>query len=175
MAQLVRHDACDLVVGARGLEHAAVQKHRAAGQRKRVDLPRVHDVKRIPERRLTEPRGNRSDQARADALDENFRRAIVQHRQLLACLGGRLPAEPDVLGRREAVPARLDSSLGAERQRDENGRDDRRRGLSFQESGHAGTECKGKTIPSGFFVAHFAAELSSRARRPVPCQRLVPP
>ena len=68
---------------------------------------------------------------------EILRRAIVQHGQLLTDVGGRLPAEPHVLCRRETVPARLDLRLGAKRHAEENGRDDRRRGLSSQESSHA--------------------------------------
>ena len=87
-----------------------MQEHRAAGQRERVDLPQVDDVERVAERRLPESRGNRGDQARADPLDESVGRAIVQHRQLLAHFSRRLTPELDVLRRREAVLARLDSS-----------------------------------------------------------------
>ena len=42
--EFVRHHAGNLVVGARRLEHAAIEEHRAARQRKRVDLAQIYDV-----------------------------------------------------------------------------------------------------------------------------------
>ena len=62
MAQLVRHHASDFVVGARRLQHAAVQEHRSAGERKCVDLPQVDDVERVAESRLLESRRNGGDE-----------------------------------------------------------------------------------------------------------------
>ena len=54
VAQLVRHDAGHFIVGARRLQHAAVEEHRAARQREGVDLSQVDDVERVSERRLLE-------------------------------------------------------------------------------------------------------------------------
>ena len=117
---------------------------------------------------LTVLRGNSSDQTPADTFNERFRRAIVQHRQLLTDFGGRLPAEPHVLCRREAVPALRDWRRRAERYAQEHGGDDRPCRLTFHESSHAGAECKVKTSSSSFFMACFSAELSSPIVLPVP-------
>ena len=42
--EFVRHHAGNLVVGARRLEHPPIEEHRAARQRKRVDLAQVYDI-----------------------------------------------------------------------------------------------------------------------------------
>ena len=44
VGHLVRHHAGHLAFGLRRLDHAAIQEHRAAGQRERVDVFLVHDL-----------------------------------------------------------------------------------------------------------------------------------
>ena len=97
VAELVRHDAGDLAFGLRRLDHAAIDEHRSAGQRERVDLADVDDLERVAEPRvLLDPAGSR-DQPPPDVLHVR-RHLIVPHdRQLLLNLGGCLAAELDVL------------------------------------------------------------------------------
>ena len=49
VAQLVRHHADDLALACGRLEHPAVDEHRAAGQRERVDVLQVHRRERVLE------------------------------------------------------------------------------------------------------------------------------
>ena len=55
--ELVRHHADHLTFACRGLEHAAVDEHRPAGQRERVDVLQVHRREGVLERLLLEVRG----------------------------------------------------------------------------------------------------------------------
>jgi hypothetical protein len=97
VAQLVRHDAGDFIIRAGRLEHAAVQKHRAAGQREGVDLPKVDDIKGVSKRRLLQSPRNVSDESTPDPFDERVGRPIVQHWQLLADFGRRLAPKLHIL------------------------------------------------------------------------------
>ena len=123
MTELVRHHAGNFIVGARGLEHATIQEHRTARERKRVDVALVHDIKRVSERWLTKTRRHSSDEPRANALDQVLSRPIVQHRKFLPHLPGRLAPELNVLRRRKAVSPWLDSRLGRKRGADQKRRD----------------------------------------------------
>ena len=97
VADLVRHDASDLALGLRRLDHPAVDEHRPARQRERVDFADVHDPERVAEARVLLIRRNSADQAPADVLHVG-RHLIVPHDgQLLFNLRRRLAAELDVL------------------------------------------------------------------------------
>jgi hypothetical protein len=52
--QLVRHHAGHLAFRFRFLDHAAVEKHRSARERERVDLFLVDDVEGVAELRMLE-------------------------------------------------------------------------------------------------------------------------
>jgi hypothetical protein len=97
VAQLMCHDARHFIVSAGRLEHAAVEEHRAAGQRERVDLPQVHDIERVSKRRLLQPRGNGGHEPAADLFDECVGGPIVQQRQLLTDFGGGPASKLDIL------------------------------------------------------------------------------
>jgi hypothetical protein len=84
-------------------KHAAIEKHRAARQGRRIDVGLIHDIERVAERGLTETRGHSGNQPRANALDQVFCRSIVQHWQLLARLGRRLSTNLHILRRCETV------------------------------------------------------------------------
>ena len=58
VTELVRHHARDFAVGVRRLDHPAVDEHRSAGQRERVDLPHVHDFEGVLEFGMPQVRGN---------------------------------------------------------------------------------------------------------------------
>ena len=57
---LVRHDAGDFAFGLRRFDHAAMEEHRPAGQRKRVDLLLVDDVEGVAELGVPELRRDRA-------------------------------------------------------------------------------------------------------------------
>ena len=95
--ELVRHDAGDLAFGGRRLNHPAVQEHRPARQRERIDLAKIDDVERVPELGLAELRRDLIDQAVADPLDEILGAPVVEERHLLPDLCRRLLPELDVL------------------------------------------------------------------------------
>ena len=117
VAQLVRHHAGDLTVGLRGLEHPAVQEHRAARQRERVDLPQIHDFEGVAELRMLEF-GGIADTRRLPMSSTNCSVASsFRQRQLLTHFGGGLQAELDVLLRRVTVLVRLDTCLRGGRKR----------------------------------------------------------
>ena len=77
---LVRHDARHFAFGLGRLEHAAVEEHRPARQRERVDLLEVDDLEAVAERRLAELGRNVVDQLLAEPLDEVFDPLVVQQR-----------------------------------------------------------------------------------------------
>ncbi len=95
--ELVRHHAGDFTFGSRRLDHSAIQEHRSAGQRKRVDVAQVDDVEGVAERRLAELTRYHRDEPLADILDELFRALVVEQRHLLTDLTSRLASELDVL------------------------------------------------------------------------------
>ena len=49
VAELVGHHAGDLAFGLRRLDHAAIEVHRSARQRERVDLAHVDDLEGVAE------------------------------------------------------------------------------------------------------------------------------
>jgi len=142
MTEFVRHHPGDLVVGARRLEHAPIQEHWTARERKRVDVALVHDIKRVSECRLTKTRRDGSDELCANPLDEILRCAIVQHWQLLPHLSRRLSSKPHVFGRRKAVSPWLDSRLSGKRraQQQDCGHDERSMERALRS--HASDACK---------------------------------
>ena len=74
VAQLVRHHAGDFAFGVRRFDHAAVDEHRSAGQRERVDLSHVDRLERVAELGMPEIRWNRRHQPPADVLDDTTSR-----------------------------------------------------------------------------------------------------
>ena len=73
--QLVRHHADDFAFRRRRVEHAAVDEHRAARQRERVDLFQVHRRERILVDRLLELRRRRRDESIAELGRDSGRSA----------------------------------------------------------------------------------------------------
>ena len=112
VGDLVRHDAGHFALALRGLDHPAIEEHRTARQRERVDLLLVDDVERVAEPGMPELGRNGIDQALADALDVVVHALVVQHGQLLSRLGGSLLAELDVLLQRILVRFGRDLRLG---------------------------------------------------------------
>src|SRR5262249_51820685 len=101
----------DLALGLRRVEHPAVDEHRAAGQRKRVDLFHVDGRERVFEFGTVEL-GRRDGYQPVSKLSEiRGDRLVLDDRVLLANLGGRFHAVLDVLSRREIVLWRLDDRL----------------------------------------------------------------
>ena len=94
---LVPHHARDLGFRPGRFDHAAVQEHRSAGQRERVDLAKIDDVEAVAEFRLPVLGRDGADETLADPLREVLDAVIVQHRHLLPDLGRRLLTELDVL------------------------------------------------------------------------------
>jgi hypothetical protein len=123
VTQFVRHHARDLIVGPGRLQHASIEEHRTTRQCEGIDPTLVDYIERISERGLPEARRDRSDQPRANPLDQVLSRSIVQHRKLLSHLRSRLSSELNILPRREAVSTRLDARLGRKRRADEKRRD----------------------------------------------------
>ena len=158
VTEFVRHYARNLIVRPRRLQHAAVEKHRTTRQREGIDVPLVHHVERISERRLAEPRRHRSDEPRADALDQILGRSVVQHRKLLSHLRGRLPSELNILRRGKAVSVWLDSRLGRKRPADQKCRDrEEPPMMPSSVASHTATLCKQGTTQNTSISQSFAA------------------
>src|SRR5437773_2886479 len=73
-----------------GLDHSAVDVHSPAGQRKRIDVARVYDLKSVIEFGMLKLRRNRRDKLLSDAFDISRCDRIVQDRQLSLDLGDSL-------------------------------------------------------------------------------------
>jgi hypothetical protein len=65
---LVRHDAGDLAFLLRRFNHAAMEEHRPAGQRERVDLGLVDDLEAVAEFGVLKLTRNRLDEVASDPL-----------------------------------------------------------------------------------------------------------
>ena len=65
---LVRHDARDLAFVPRRFDHSAIEEHRPAGQRERVDLGLVDDLEAVAELGVLELTRNRLDEVASDPL-----------------------------------------------------------------------------------------------------------
>ena len=115
VTQLVGHDAGRFAFGMRRFDHAAVEVHRPAGQRKRVDLAHIDDGEGVAE--LGMPQLGRDDrhQPLAHRHDRRRHRVVAQDRQLLFDLGGGLAAELHVLRRGVLVVGGCDHGLRADR------------------------------------------------------------
>ena len=116
---LVRHHPRHFGFGLGRLDHAAVQEHRSARQRERVDLPEIDDVEAVAELRLTIVGRDGLDETVADPLREVLDALVVQHRHLLTDFRGRLLPELDVLLGGVTVLVPLDAGL--RNRRDGNG------------------------------------------------------
>ena len=94
VAQLVRHHAGDFAFGLRRLDHAAVDVHRAARQRERVDLAHVDGLERVAELGMPQLGRNRLDQPPADVLDVRRHLVVAHDRQLLFGLAAAFARAP---------------------------------------------------------------------------------
>ncbi len=133
VAQLVRHHADDFPFAVRLFDHAAIDVHRAAGERERVDLADVDAGKRVMELGMTELGRNVLDDPLPEPVEVAVDLVVVHDRQLLLDLPRRLLSEPHVVGRAELVPWRDDPRLRrrADHQRGQRGRHDRRACANF--------------------------------------------
>ena len=111
VAELVRHDAGDLALDRGRLNHAAVDVHRTARQRKRIDLAHVDDVEGVAELALLQLRRDHLHQAPADSIHEGLDIAIAKTRQLLLDLLRRLLTNFHILRGRVLVLGRRDARL----------------------------------------------------------------
>src|SRR6266849_8552061 len=96
----------------RGLDHSAIDVHRAARQRERIDVAGIDDLEVKTEFRMLKLRWNRGHQTLADSFDIGVNLRIAQQRELLFCFGSRLPSKLDVVRRAEFVAVISDLSLG---------------------------------------------------------------
>jgi hypothetical protein len=110
--EFVCHHAHDFTLGGGGVEHAALDEHRSARQRKRVDLLQVHWRERILEDGLLQFRGSSNDKPIAQLAEIAGDALVLDDRVLLADFGGSLASDFDVLFRRVLVVRRLDHRLG---------------------------------------------------------------
>jgi hypothetical protein len=76
----MRHDASHLAFCLCRLDHPAVEEHRAAGQRERVDLFLIHDPERVRELGMTELGWNRSREPRSNVGDILIDPRVVEQR-----------------------------------------------------------------------------------------------
>ena len=120
VAELVRHDAGDLALDRGGLNHAAVDVHRTARQRKRIDLAHVDDFEGVSELAMLQLGRRHLHQAPADSIHEGLDAVISKKRQLLLDFLRRLLTEFHILCRRVLVLGRRDARL-RDRQRGSHG------------------------------------------------------
>ncbi len=111
VAQLVRHDAGDLALDRGGLNHAAVDVHGPARQRKRIDLAHVDDFEGVSELAMLQLGRHHLHQAPADSIHEGLDAVISKKRQLLLDFLRRLLAKFHILCRRVLVIRRCDMRL----------------------------------------------------------------
>ena len=103
VGELVRHHARHFTFEAGGVDHAAVDEHRPAGQGEGVDLTKVHAGERILVGRMVQLRWCSRHQAFADPAEVSRHFAVVDDRKLLSRFGRGLESELDVLLRRKFV------------------------------------------------------------------------
>ena len=111
VAHFVRHDARHFAFGLCRLDHAAVDVHRAAGQREGVDVADVDHLERVAEFRMLKFRRNRLSQPRANVRDIRLHLRVGQYRQLFFYLLGRFAARGDVFRNLVLVVRRDDFRL----------------------------------------------------------------
>jgi len=111
VTQLMSHDAGNLSLGSRRLQHAAVEKHGTTRKRERIDVTQIDDVEGIAECRLAEIRRDVLDQPLPDVLDVFLGALIVQQWKLLTHFAGRLTPQLHILLRRIAVLRRRNGRL----------------------------------------------------------------
>ena len=160
VAHLVRHDAGHLALGVRGLDHAAVEEHRPAGQREGVDVACVNHVERVAELRVLVLRRDGRGETLADRVGVLAYVAVAQDRHLLVDLLRVLLTELHVVARLVLVPRRCDVRLRERRQRRQ----------------HEGGGQKQRRHPCGAVSSdshHFNSLRSSRPRRERARQRIV--
>ena len=121
VTQLVSHHADNFTFSGRRFEHAAVDEHRAARQRERVDLLEIHRRKRVFEHRIVQVRRRRGDEPLAQPIEVTRERRVGDDRILLPYFGRGFATELDVLLRRVLVLGRRDLRLRASQLHDENG------------------------------------------------------
>ena len=124
VAELVRHDAGDPALDRRGLNHAAVEVHGTARQRKRIDLAHVDDFEGVSELRMLQLGRRHLHQAPADAIHKGLDAVVSENRQLLLDFLRRLLTKFHILCRRVLVFGRRDARLR-----------DRQRGSHHDKSG----------------------------------------
>jgi hypothetical protein len=115
VTELVGHHAGDFAFGLRRLDHPAVDEHRTAGQRERVDLLHVHRLEGVVEFGMLHVGGDRGDQPPPDAFEKRRDAVVPQDRQLLSGFGRGLTPELDVLRGGVAVFRRNDLRLRADK------------------------------------------------------------
>jgi hypothetical protein len=127
VTELVGHHAGSFTFVARRLDHPAIDVHRSAGQRERVDLAHVDHVERIAELGMLELRRDGVDQPPADRCDGRRHLPITQDRKLLRNLHRGLTPDLHVLRHAVAVGRRRDHGLRADHTEREQNRDGCRR------------------------------------------------
>ena len=83
VAQFVSHDARDLAFVMRRLDHSAVDEHRAARKRERVNLLLVDHAEGVMELGVLVLRRNCANQPLSDAGQVFVQRRVVEHREFL--------------------------------------------------------------------------------------------
>ena len=111
VAQLVRHHADDLALACSGLEHPAVDEHRAAGQRERVDVLQVHRRERVLEHGIVQLSWCDGDEPFSEPVEVARKCGVGDDGVLLANLCRGLATEFDVLFRRVLVFGSRDPGL----------------------------------------------------------------
>jgi hypothetical protein len=115
VAELVCHNAGNLALNPCGLNHAAVDVHGPARQRKRVDLAHVDDFEGVSELAMLHRGRYHLHEAPADSVHEGLDAVIVQQRQLLLDFLCRLLPKFNILCRCVLVIRRCDNGLPANR------------------------------------------------------------
>ena len=110
VAELVRHDAGNLALDRCGLNHAAVDVHGPARQRKRIDLAHVDDFEGVSELAMLHLGRHHLHQAPADSIHEGLDAVISKKRQLLLDFLRRLLTKFHILCRRVLVIRRRDDA-----------------------------------------------------------------
>ena len=123
VAELVRHDAGDLALDRGGLNHAAVDVHGPARQRKRIDLAHVDDFEGVSELAMLQLGRRHLHQAPADSIHEGLDAVISKKRQLLLDFLRRLLTKFHILCRRVLVLGHRDARL-RDRQRGSHGEEE---------------------------------------------------
>ncbi len=113
--QLVRHDPDDLGLDRRGVEHPAVDEHRAARKGEGIDLLQVHGRERVLVDGLLQFRRCTLHQAIAEHRQIPGDGLVLDDGILLTNFGGGLSSKLHVLLGRVLVLRQLDSRLAGER------------------------------------------------------------